>query len=253
LITNDVSIYGHLAGIFDNGQATIINAGAGSIYSDRYGISLTGTSLTVKNNIHATISGVTYSIFNQEGNLVLANLGTLDGTILCGNDPLATNSILNKGTINGNVIFQSGNATFVDAARGHVTGLIEGGAGTDTFVAGKAKELFLAGTSADTFVFNSVSFSPTGLKHDVIFNFSSASGDKIDMHHILAGGAHLVFIGTDTFAHYDSVHPGVTGMVRFSPVAHQLQATVDGDFSAPDFVVSLPGTTSFHVGELILV
>ena len=79
------------------------------------------------------------------------------------------------------------------------------------------------------------------------------AGDVIDLHHILAAGAHLVFIGTDTFAHYDSVHPGVTGMVRFSPVAHQLQATVDGDFSAPDFVVSLPGTTSFHVGELILV
>jgi Ca2+-binding RTX toxin-like protein len=121
------------------------------------------------------------------------------------------------------------------------------------FTAGRAKEYFVAGSGADRFVFNAVMDSPKGAKHDVIFNFSGAAGDKIDLHHILPAGAHLVFIGTDTFSHYHSVHPGVIGMVRFNPGSHQLQATVDGDFSAPDLAVSLPGVTTFHAGELILV
>jgi hypothetical protein len=251
-ISNDGNIYGHSVGIFDQGQATITNIGTGSIYSDQYGISLSGTSAIVTNDVHATISGPIDSIFTQEGDLVLKNFGTLHGTILC-NAPLAENSIFNRGVINGNVIFQSGNATFTDAGLGHVTGLIEGGAGTDTFTAGKAEEFFAAGTGADTFVFNSGHFSPVGPKHDVIFNFSSPAGDEIDMHHIQVAGKHLVFIGTHTFAHYHAVHPAAAGLVRFEPGAHQLQATVDGDFAHPDFVVALPGVTALNASELILV
>ena len=253
-LTNDGHIFGRIEGIFDfGGPATITNSGNGVIQSDWYGFELDGNSGNVTNGVHATIGGSIYSIYTHEfGSLFLTNLGTLNGDVLC-TVPVSNNSIFNKGTINGNVIFAAGDATFTDAALGHVTGFIEGGTGSGIFVAGKAKERFSAGTGADTFVFNAVVDSPVGAKHDVVFNFSGAAGDQIDLHHILAAGAHLVFIGTDTFAHYHSIHPGVVGMVRFNHGSHQLQATVDGDFSAPDLVVSLPGTATFHAGELILV
>jgi hypothetical protein len=253
-LTNDGTVYGYADGIRDfGGRATVTNTGTGVIQSDTYGFELDSSKATITNDLSATISGTLNSIYTHEfGSLALTNFGTLDGDILC-TVPDARNSIFNGGTINGSVIFQAGNAKFTDAGLGHVTGLIESGTGAGTFVAGKAKERFVAGTGADTFVFNSVVDSPRGAKHDVISNFSGFAGDVIDLHHILAAGAHLVFIGTDTFAHYHAVHPGVVGMVRFNPVAHQLQATVDGDFSTPDLVVSLPGVATFHAGELILV
>jgi hypothetical protein len=251
-ITNDGSIFGPLTGIVVENVATIDNTGTGLINSDLYGIWFLGTTCTISNGLHATIEGSTYSIFTQvSGTLSLTNLGTLDGEVLC-SAPTGNNSISNKGVVNGSVVFQSGDATFTDAGSGHVTGLIEGGTGADRFVAGRAKELFSAGTGADTFAFNSVKFSPMGREHDVIFNFSDAASDKIDMHRILAGGHHLVFIGTAPFAIYHSLHPGVIGMVRFSASNHQLQATVDGDFSAPDFAVSLPGLAALHADDLIV-
>jgi hypothetical protein len=258
-LTNDGTIYGHLSGLFAGGSATITNTGTGFIHSDKFGVdvNLLGTSptITITNDVHATIGG-SISAINTRGfgnaDLTLDNFGTLLGGVQCALVG-ANTFILNKGVIDGNVMFQSGGGTFVDAGRGHVTGVIEGGTDTDMFVAGRARELFSAGTGADTFIFNSASFSPVGPKHDIIFNFSHVAGDKIDMHHILAAGHHLVFIGTHTFAHYHTLHPGVVGMVRFTPGAHQLQATVDGDFSAPDLMVSLPGVAALHAGDLILV
>jgi hypothetical protein len=101
-------------------------------------------------------------------------LTPIDSDVLC-TVAAANNSIFKKGTINGNVIFAAGNATFTDAGLRHITGLIEGGTGTDTFITGRAKEYFAAGTGADTFVFNAVVDSPKGAKRDVIFNFSSVN------------------------------------------------------------------------------
>jgi hypothetical protein len=139
-----------------------------------------------------------------------------------------------------------------------VTGLIEGGAGHDTFVAGRAKATFSAGTAADAFVFNSVRFSPAGTTHDVILKFSDLNGDKIDVHAIdaditHAGHQHFVFIGTDTFADYHSLHPGVIGMLRFDATTKELQGTVDDDFAHPDLEVALPGVAAFHASDLILL
>ncbi len=265
-LTNDGHIFGFGAGIYDfGGPATFVNTGNGLIQSESYGFELDGASANLTNDVHATIGGSICSIYTKEfGSLVLTNLGTLNGDVLC-TVPVADNSIVNKGTINGNVIFATGGATFTDAGPGHVTGMIMGGTGADTFVAGRAKEIFSAGTGPDTFVFNSVMFSPAGAKHDVISNFShffvfnhhDPGGDRIDLHAIdaditHAGHQHFVFIGTDTFAHYHSLHPSVVGMLRFSPGAHQLQGTVNGDFAAPDFVVSLPGLAALHATDLIL-
>jgi hypothetical protein len=265
-LTNDGHIFGYQAGVYDfGGSATIVNTGNGVIQSDWYGFELDGNSANVTNGVHATISGSIYSVYTHElGSLVLTNLGTLNGDVLC-NVPIADNAIVNRGTINGNVIFAAGGATFTDAGLGHVTGAIVGGTGGDTFIAGRAKERFSAGTGPDIFVFNAVLFSPTGAKHDVIANFSHfflfnhhhAGGDRIDVHAIdaditHAGHQHFVFIGTDTFAHYHSLHPGVVGILRFAAGAHQLQGTVNGDFAGPDFVVGLPGLAALHATDLIL-
>ena len=84
-----------------------------------------------------------------------------------------------------------------------------------------------------------------------------ANGDKIDVHRIdadvtHAGHQHFVFIGTATFAHYHSLHPGIVGMLRFDPASHQLQGNVNADIAHPDFAVVLAGVSTIHASDLIL-
>jgi Ca2+-binding RTX toxin-like protein len=254
-------ISGITAGISDssNDGGTITNFGVIQSSGDGvYVFTNTGRTTTITNEAGGIITGTAHAIFTQTfGAISLNNQGTINGDIDC-TVTGASNFVSNQGVINGNVIFAQGNGTFIDAGLGHVTGMIEGGAGTDTFVAGRAKETFLAGSGVDTFVFNSVHFSPATAKHDTVLNFSSLVGDKIDVHNIdanvlLAGHQHFVFIGTQTFAHFHSHHPGVIGMLRFVPGPEQLQGTVDGDFAHPDFVVALPGVATLHASDLILV
>jgi hypothetical protein len=211
---------------------TITNFGL--IRSNQYGVEVStapGSTTAITNEAGGTIAGTTDAIIALAGAISLNNRGAINGNIDC-EVAGANNFVVNQGVINGNVIFANGNGTFIDAGLGHVTGMIEGGAGNDTFVAGRSQETFLAGTTADTFVFKSVHFSPANAKHDTILNFSSTVADKIDVHSIdanalRAGHQNFVFIGTQTFAHFHSLHPGVVGMLRFA--SGQLQGTVDGE------------------------
>ena len=118
-LTNDGTIYGYADGIFDfGGAAAVTNTGNGLIQSDTYGFELDANTATITNDVHATISGTLDSIYTHEaGSLILNNFGTLDGDVLC-TVAAANNSIFNQGTINGNVIFAAGNATFTIAGLG---------------------------------------------------------------------------------------------------------------------------------------
>jgi hypothetical protein len=254
-------IYGRAAGVFANSHndgGTIINAG--TIRSDDIGISVDtkpGYTTFIYNEPNSTISGGGGgAIYTFNGAISLTNLGTINGYIVCA-APNQSDVIVNNGTINGSVFLFSGNAVYNGKGGGIVTGAVYGGSGSDLFIAGPAKETFFAGSGADSFVFDSIRFSPATAKHDIIQNFSHANGDRIDVHGIdadvtHAGHQHCVFIGAATFAHYHSLHPSAVGMLRFAAASHQLQGTVDGDFVHPDFVVALPGVTAFHASDLIL-
>jgi Ca2+-binding RTX toxin-like protein len=81
---------------------------------------------------------------------------------------------------------------------------ITGGAGDDILIGGSGSDNLTGGTGADKFVFQS--FSDFGGKNaeDVIYDFSSKEGDKIDLsgvdaNTLLAGDQAFTFLGTGAF------------------------------------------------------
>jgi hypothetical protein len=259
-VANYGDVYGRVQGVLANGHydgGTIVNAGL--IRSDQVGIYVDtklGLTTSITNQPHATISGASHSIFTLFGGISLNNLGTLVGDVVCATAN-EVDAIVNNGTIIGNVFLGAGNETYNGKGGGVVTGGIYGGPTNDFFIAGPAKETFFAGTGAASFVFDKTRFSPATAKHDIIHNFNPANGDRIYVQGIDAdvthrGHQHFVFIGTQTFAHFHSLHPSVVGMLRFDHASQQLQGNVNAHFSDAEFEVALPGVGAIHVGDLIM-
>jgi hypothetical protein len=131
---------------------------------------------------------------------------------------------------------------------------LHGKGGNDSLVAGLGKDFLYGGPGADHFIFASPADTPVGPLHDVIEDFSHAEHDKIDVSLIDAdtqkpGHQTFVYIGSDTFAHYHSLHSGVWGMIRFSG------GIVEGNNNhnlAADFAISVNGVGSLVAHDFIL-
>jgi hypothetical protein len=264
VITNDGEIYGAESGIAAGSHlegGKINNVGAGLIHSKHSGIAVgteAGRTTFITNGANATIQGTDYSVHTVlRGGIWLTNEGKLFGNLRCD----ASNehdTVINSGTILGNVVLGSGDDRYNGQGGGLVTGNIQGGLGNDTLTAGVKHEVFYGQGGADTFDFRATSFSTPGAARDYIQDFSHAQGDKLDLHYIDADVTHagkqgFVFIGADSFAHYQSLHQGVVGMLRFDAGLDRLQGNVNADFAAAEFEVGLPGVVSLSVGDLILV
>ncbi len=135
---------------------------------------------------------------------------------------------------------------------------ISGAGGNDTLIGGPGSDTLTGGRGADRFLYQAVSDSAAGPTRDVITDFHEVQHDRIDLHLIDAdqrashpGNQAFVFIGTDSFAHYHSLHRGVVGMVRFNPHTHVLQGNVDASL-APDFEIAVPHVASLVAGDFIL-
>ncbi|MEL1091146.1 M10 family metallopeptidase C-terminal domain-containing protein [Pseudomonas sp. OB66] len=114
--------------------------------------------------------------------------------------------------------------------------VLDGGAGTDTLT---------GGAGADTFVFSSLTDMGVGASRDVITDFSSLQGDKIDLTkfdaNLLQGGMDgFTFIGANDFTG--------AGQLRF--VDHVLSGNVSGNAGA-DFEIQLVGVNSFSANDLV--
>ena len=114
--------------------------------------------------------------------------------------------------------------------------ILDGGAGTDTLT---------GGAGADTFVFSSRTDMGLGASRDVITDFSSLQGDKIDLTkfdaNLLQGGMDgFTFIGANDFTG--------AGQLRF--VDHVLSGNVSGNAGA-DFEIQLVGVNSFSANDLV--
>lgn len=59
--------------------------------------------------------------------------------------------------------------------------ILTGGNVADTLICGAGSDSMSGGLGADTFDFNAISESLVGVNRDVITDFSSAQGDKIDL------------------------------------------------------------------------
>ncbi|WP_447794270.1 M10 family metallopeptidase C-terminal domain-containing protein [Pseudomonas farris] len=113
---------------------------------------------------------------------------------------------------------------------------LDGGLGTDTLT---------GGDGADTFVFNAWNETGIGNLRDVITDFSSLQGDKVDLTqfdaNLLSAGVNgFTFIGANDFTG--------AGQLRF--IDHVLSGNVSGNTGA-DFEIQLIGVNSFSANELV--
>ena len=150
-----------------------------------------------------------------------------------------TGSLAINGTGNGGSNTLTGNS---------YNNQLNGGAGNDVLVGGKGADTLIGGAGADRFDFNYLTDSPVGGARDVISDFSSAQGDKIDLSTLDAstlssGNQAFTFIGAGYFSF------NVPGMVRFD--GGVVQGDVNGDGIA-DFEIALAGVTSLTAGDFIL-
>jgi Ca2+-binding RTX toxin-like protein len=259
-VTNNREIYGYERGINILADGGTINNREGIIHSAHTGIEVrtdTGVTTFINNDVDARIRGDVYAVHTSEGAIWLVNDGRLEVTVRC--DAANENDgVINLGIITGNVVLGSGNDRYSGLGGGSVSGNIQGGLGNDTLLAGVQREVFFGQDGADIFDFRSVSFSLAGATRDAILDFDHAEADKIDLHFIdadatRAGVQHFTFIGTDTFAHYRSLHPTVVGMVRFDPGLDRLQGNTNGNFANAEFEVALTGVPALFASDLILV
>ncbi|WP_320110083.1 M10 family metallopeptidase C-terminal domain-containing protein [Pseudomonas sp. B21-053] len=175
----------------------------------------TGSSLTEHDQVFASID------YNMEGNIEdMQLLGTanLNGT---GND------IANRMTGN------AGNNTF------------DGGLGNDTLIGGLGKDTLTGGSGADTFVFNTWNETGVGSLRDVITDFSSIEGDKINLSQF---DANLLNAGIDGFNFIGASDFTGAGQLRF--VDHVLSGNVSGNAGA-DFEIQLVGVNTFSASDLV--
>ncbi|BBP59509.1 M10 family metallopeptidase [Pseudomonas sp. St316] len=201
------------------GGADIMNGGAGNdIYVvDNVGDVVSETS-TLASEIDAVSSSVSWSLGANLENLILTGTAHINAT---GNDL-------------GNVL--AGNTG---------NNVLNGGAGQDTLIGGIGTDTLIGGVGADRFVFSALNELSIGSGRDVIFDFSSLEGDKIDLSKF---DANVLTATLNKFSFIDSNEFTTAGQLRF--VDHILYGNVNGDLGA-DFEIQLVGVNTLNATDLI--
>ncbi|WP_409276718.1 M10 family metallopeptidase C-terminal domain-containing protein [Pseudomonas defluvii] len=182
---------------------------------------------TLASEIDSVRASVNWTLGKNLENLTLTGSANLNGTgneldnVLIGN---SANNTLNGGAGNDQ---------------------LNGGAGNDLLIGGLGTDTLTGGSGADRFVFNLLNELGKGNARDVITDFNSAEGDKIDLSkldaNVLAKGINTFsFIGADAFS--------AAGQVRF--VDHILYGNVNATPDA-DFEIHLVGVNSFSAQDMI--
>ncbi|MFW9087829.1 type I secretion C-terminal target domain-containing protein, partial [Pseudomonas sp. P2758] len=114
--------------------------------------------------------------------------------------------------------------------------ILDGGAGADTLT---------GNAGADTFVFAAANEMGIGLNRDVITDFNSQQGDKIDLTKF---DANMLDPGFNGFSFIGAADFTGAGQLRF--VDHVLSGNVSGNAGA-DFEIQLLGVNSFSANDLV--
>jgi serralysin len=180
-------------------------------------VDLSALNLLNVENVNLIGSGLFRVVGNDQDNTLIGNA---QANILEGG---AGNDVLNGG---------AGNDT------------LDGGAGDDILIGGLGTDTLTGGTGADRFVFNLLKELGLGTLRDVITDFSSAEGDKIDLTKI---DANLLKTGLDAFTFIGSESFTGAGQLRFDNEI--LSGNINGNLAA-DFEIHLVGVTSFTANDL---
>jgi Ca2+-binding RTX toxin-like protein len=262
--------------IIENGTSlTEIDTVLSSLANYTLGANLENLTLRFADNINGTGNALNNVITGNAGNNILdggAGADTLIGGL--GNDTyvvdnagdvvVETSTLANEidtvrssinYTLGANVenLQLTGSANLLgygNALNNVLTGndgnnVLNGGAGNDTLIGGLGTDMLTGGTGADTFVFNDISEVGKGAQRDVIYDFSSLQGDKIDLS---AFDANLGTAGLDAFTFIGSGDFTGAGQLRF--VDQVLSGNVSGNAGA-DFEIHLVGVNTFSAQDLV--
>jgi Ca2+-binding RTX toxin-like protein len=166
----------------------------------------------------------------------------------------AKDRVYNEGTMKGSVLLGARNDLY-DGHDGVVLGVIDGGDGEDTLLAGKTADTIIGGDGADMLyggagkdVFRFIWWTDsTEQERDLIGDFSRPQKDRIDLARLEPNSQKsLHFIGDDTFSHSkDEVRfQHIHGMTR-------VQIDTDGDGDA-DFSLDVKSHVDFVASDFLL-
>ncbi|MCY1548055.1 Metalloprotease AprA [compost metagenome] len=126
--------------------------------------------------------------------------------------------------------------------------MLNGGAGNDTLIGGAGRDQLVGGAGADFFNFGALGEMGLGALRDVISDFKTSEGDKLNLSAIDARAGTVAndafsFIGAAAFSGTDA-----SGQLRFANGV--LYGSTDAD-AAAEFEISLVGVASLARTDLI--
>ncbi|MBV7477905.1 calcium-binding protein [Pseudomonas sp. PDM31] len=141
----------------------------------------------------------------------------------------------------------TGNALANTLTGGAGNDILTGGAGNDLLIGGTGLDKLYGGAGADKFDFNALNEMGLGALRDVIGDFKTIEGDKIDLSTLdanLATAANdaFSFIGSSAFS------SNATGQLRFA--GGILYGSTDAD-TAAEFEIQVLGVSTLKVTDLI--
>jgi Ca2+-binding RTX toxin-like protein len=211
-----------------NSLNNVIDAGAGNnVLNGGAGID-TASYAYATAAVTASLSLTTAQATGGSGSDTLLNFENLTGSAY--HDKLTGNALAN--TLNGG----AGNDT------------LTGGAGNDLLIGGTGLDKLYGGAGADKFDFNALSEMGLGAAlRDVIGDFKSSEGDKIDLSTL---DANLLTAANDAFSFIGSsaFSSNATGQLRFA--GGILYGSTDAD-TAAEFEIQLLGVSNLQTADLI--
>ena len=188
----------------------------------------------------------------------LANEGT-DTIYLSNSYGIANADLTNATALALAVNIENINASQTGDIKLNITGNaaandIIGNAANNVLIGGLGADGLTGGGGADVFKFNATTESTVGLLHDLILDFSSLEGDKIDLSVIdaqtnIAGNQAFNFIGNNFGG--DVVFTHQSGQLIFDTGTEILSGDVNGDGIA-DFEIELLGVNSMSASDFVL-
>jgi len=182
---------------------------------------------------------ISYALGANLENLRLTGSAGIDGSGNELNNYLTGNGAANK-------LFGLAGIDTLDGGNGNDA--LDGGNGNDVLIGGQGSDLLIGAAGADRFDFNSMFDSLLGGNRDVISDFSSAQGDKIDLASL---DANTGLTGNQAFSFIGSAEFTGAGQIRFDAATGAIQCNVDGSLSA-DFEIGLTGVSVLQAADFIL-
>nr|WP_274706209.1 MULTISPECIES: M10 family metallopeptidase C-terminal domain-containing protein [unclassified Pseudomonas] len=147
-----------------------------------------------------------------------------------------------SANVEDGVLLGTGNLNFAGNA---LDNILTGNAGNNILDGYAGADTMIGGAGADTFRFSAVSEMGLGADRDLISDFSSMEGDKIDLRGF---DANLMTNGINMFTFIGNADFTGAGQLRFAD--HVLSGNVSGNVGA-DFEIQLVGVNNFSASDLV--